>query len=71
MGSHVCGYRRWELLEAVWDDSEWLQDVEHLETTWGDIECTLAWTTGTTFKHQRVMWPGLYRKLRAFLGIMV
>ncbi len=31
----------------------------------------LAYTTGTTFKHQRTMWPELYRKLIVFLHIMM
>ncbi len=32
---------------------------------------TLAYTTGTTFKHQRATWPELYRKLILFLCIVV
>ncbi len=32
---------------------------------------TLAYTTGTTSKHQRATWPELYRKLIAFLRIVV
>ncbi len=32
---------------------------------------TLAYTTGTTCKHQRATWPELYRKLIVFLHIVV
>ncbi len=32
---------------------------------------TLAYTTGTTCKHQRATWPELYRKLIVFLRIVV
>ncbi len=32
---------------------------------------TLAYTTGTICKHQRAMWPELYRKLIVFLRIVV
>ncbi len=35
------------------------------------IEPSLAFATGTTSKHQRVTWPGLYRKLIEFLRIVV
>ncbi len=37
----------------------------------GNIELALALTTGTTSKHQRVMWLGLYRKLIEYLHIVV
>ncbi len=32
---------------------------------------TLAYTIGTTSKHQRVTWPELYRKLIVFIRIVV
>ncbi len=35
------------------------------------LEPTQAKTIGTTSKHQRVTWPGLYRKLIEFLRIVV
>ncbi len=35
------------------------------------IEPSLAFATGTTSKHQRVKWPGLYRKIIEFLRIVV
>ncbi len=35
------------------------------------IEPSLAFATGTTSKHQRIMWPGLYRKLTECLCIVV
>ncbi len=34
-------------------------------------ERSLAFATGTTFKHQRVTWPGLFRKLIECLRIAV
>ncbi len=38
--------------------------------TWTVVK-TLAYTTGTTSKHQRPTWPELYRKLIVFLRIVV
>ncbi len=35
------------------------------------VEPSLAFATGTTSEHQRVMWPGIYRKLIEFLRIVV
>ncbi len=35
------------------------------------VEPSLAFITGTTSKHQRVMWPELYRKLIEFPYIVV
>ncbi len=35
------------------------------------FEPCLAFATGTTSKHQRIIWPGLYRKLIECLGIVV
>ncbi len=51
-------------------DSEYAKQVDWV--TESNLALTiLAYTTGTTSKHQRAMWPELYWKLIVFLHIVV
>ncbi len=57
-----------------WDKVKWWGIVNGWVTlawscTW--VEPFLAFSTGTTSKDQRVMWPGLYRTLIEFLRIVL
>ncbi len=48
-----------------------MQELHTLAQLCSWVETFLAFATGTTSKHQRVTWPGLYRKLIEFLHIVV
>ncbi len=69
MKTHIYNLNVSKNLAAVWQQLE--QDLQVLLQAKRSMDRRIAFATVTTSNHQRVTWPGLYRKLIEFLLTVV